>query len=503
MLHVTVMLVLILGLAGPFLLPHDDDSNENHGLDNICNFNPETSSSGVVNVPSEYSYWDFNLISNYPDQGWFGIDISFESGWRYVWEPLYYEEDYDEDGLTNYDEWFVYQSYPMDPNYDDDGFNDGAELYYHHNPFDNEGADLDGDGVLNCAEWHARTLPRDPDTDNDGLTDGQEINTYATDPLHPDPDGDGLSDIGEVYSLTDPFNNDTDGDGMTDGWESEYYMNPLEDDSIEDDDEDGLTAIEEFLHGTNPREEDTDGDTLLDGMEIYEFHTNPLQIDSDGDGVSDATEIQQGTDPLSMGDNLKTRACVIVAIISIIGLVIGTILFNIRQKRQRLKIEASRRELLKARSRYFKEKSEMYSEGWLEEKRRRQRHDLPPLRNYESYRYEGIRKSPARKRASHATVKREEPKTEQKTASQAPSTKVRDRGKFAPKANDDTVVVTKAVVRDYLKDKKAENETCVHFMKIKSDLGVISKRKEKKLRKILEQLVKFVRREKSTYVIII
>ena len=51
------------------------------------------------------------------------------------------------------------------------------------------------------------TDPADPDTDDDGLADGAEI-SRGTDPLLPDTDGDGVSDSEEVESGTDP--NDAD-----------------------------------------------------------------------------------------------------------------------------------------------------------------------------------------------------------------------------------------------------------------------------------------------------
>ncbi len=40
--------------------------------------------------------------------------------------------------------------------------------------------------------------PTDPDTDDDGLLDGAEVNTHGTNPLLADTDGDGLDDAGEL-----------------------------------------------------------------------------------------------------------------------------------------------------------------------------------------------------------------------------------------------------------------------------------------------------------------
>ena len=58
--------------------------------------------------------------------------------------------------------------------------------------------DPDGDGLPTTQEGPIGTNPNDPDTDDDGLSDGAEVNTHHTDPLNPDTDGDGLKDGAEV-----------------------------------------------------------------------------------------------------------------------------------------------------------------------------------------------------------------------------------------------------------------------------------------------------------------
>jgi len=77
------------------------------------------------------------------------------------------------------------------------------------------GADLDGDGLLNLFEFHARTNPNDDDTDADGLIDPQE-----------DFDGDGVSNFDEQGLGTSPWLKDTDDDGVTDANEVAYGMSP-------------------------------------------------------------------------------------------------------------------------------------------------------------------------------------------------------------------------------------------------------------------------------------
>ncbi|MHA1716444.1 MAG: hypothetical protein ACTSXP_12440, partial [Promethearchaeota archaeon] len=104
--------------------------------------------------------------------------------------------DLDGDGLSNYEEVYIY--------------NTSATLN-----------DTDGDRLLDGDEVNViGTNPLDPDTDGDGLTDGEDVNSFGTDPLNPDTDDDGLPDGEEVNSFgTDPLNPDTDDDGFSDGVE--------------------------------------------------------------------------------------------------------------------------------------------------------------------------------------------------------------------------------------------------------------------------------------------
>ena len=48
------------------------------------------------------------------------------------------------------------------------------------------------------------TDPNEPDSDEDGLEDGAEVNTHMTDPTVKDSDGDGLEDGEEVIYTKEP-----------------------------------------------------------------------------------------------------------------------------------------------------------------------------------------------------------------------------------------------------------------------------------------------------------
>ena len=89
--------------------------------------------------------------------------------------------------------------------------------------------DSDGDGLTDYEEIYIyNTNPNLIDTDFDGLTDYEEVKIYGTDPLNPDTDGDGLTDYEEVKVYgTDPLNPDTDGDGYSDYEEVMNGYNPL------------------------------------------------------------------------------------------------------------------------------------------------------------------------------------------------------------------------------------------------------------------------------------
>ena len=114
--------------------------------------------------------------------------------------------DTDGDGLGDYYEVFVTYTDPTMADTDENGVSDADE-------------DFDEDGLTNLDEFLNNTYPYIDDSDNDGLSDGDEVNKYGTDPLVADTDGDGLDDGDEIVLDTNPLVQDTDGDGIIDSKE--------------------------------------------------------------------------------------------------------------------------------------------------------------------------------------------------------------------------------------------------------------------------------------------
>ena len=154
---------------------------------------------------------------------------SEELSWTF--DDWQYLADTDEDGLPNLIEKEI-GSDPYNPDTDGDGLPDGYEaLTLGTDPTkpdtDDNGVldcdeDFDEDGLTNLQEYELGTEPYNDDTDGDGLNDGEEINTYNTDPLKKDTDDDGLEDSDEIYLGTDPTNPDTNENGILDGDEKFY-----------------------------------------------------------------------------------------------------------------------------------------------------------------------------------------------------------------------------------------------------------------------------------------
>jgi hypothetical protein len=96
--------------------------------------------------------------------------------------------DYDNDGLTDWEEINFYKTDPYNPDTDGDGYSDGDEVKNGYNPL--------GEGLLGLEYM---------DTDDDGLTDWEELYIYKTNPYNPDTDGDGYSDGDEVKNGYNPL----------------------------------------------------------------------------------------------------------------------------------------------------------------------------------------------------------------------------------------------------------------------------------------------------------
>jgi hypothetical protein len=274
-------------------------------------------------------------------------------------------EDYDNDGLDNFQE-FQEGTSPVNMDSDGDGIPDGTDI----DPLDPDpGSDLDMDGLNNFQEYLYGTDPGIADTDGDGLNDGTEVITgffgevidgeyktdtsvgkYYTNATNNDTDGDGLTDGEEVLTgwsgelingvyhtalgsgiyFTNASNSDTDLDGLDDHQElfgiSGFNTNASNSDSDHDKISDYDEVNEKFIYKTKPTLSDTDDDGLYDGIEIFtDFYpfedfntsiygcidsgkidgTNPEDPDTDDDGITDGWEFEFGN--ISRSD-VKDRA---------------------------------------------------------------------------------------------------------------------------------------------------------------------------------------------------
>ena len=111
---------------------------------------------------------------------------------------------------------------------DMDGMADEWEIE-HFNDLSRDGSEDEDlptpDGLTNKREHDQMTDPNDPDSDDDGLADGAEVDTHGSDPLDPDSDGDTLLDGAEVNTHnSDPTLVDTDGEGLNDADEVNQHM---------------------------------------------------------------------------------------------------------------------------------------------------------------------------------------------------------------------------------------------------------------------------------------
>ncbi|MEO7098612.1 MAG: hypothetical protein ABI162_04575 [Luteolibacter sp.] len=219
--------------------------------------------------------------------------------------------------------------------------------------------DYDQDGLTNAQEFLHGTNANDYDSDNDYLPDGWEIQhnlvaayhvqingtwVYGADGANGrtgDPDGDGIQNQYEYVLGFDPQNantggiadssKDRDADGMKDWQEAgtgkfkridgqdKYVFIKVLDwevaDGNGDYDQDGLANAQEFLHGTSFNDYDSDNDYLPDGWEIQHnlVAAESIQIngagvygsdgvngrtgDPDGDGIQNQYEYVLGFDP--------------------------------------------------------------------------------------------------------------------------------------------------------------------------------------------------------------
>ncbi|MBP7829734.1 MAG: S8 family serine peptidase [Kiritimatiellae bacterium] len=158
-------------------------------------------------------------------------------------DPTDGDDDYDHDGLTNYEEYLVrdglignmpddalwdYWSDPFNPDSDGDGMPDGWEVWYGLHPMDPVGTRVEGESVT---RYSVLATGGDPDSDGlwnlreynirfrfDAGADPYQVHGVSTDPHNPDTDNDGLGDGEEDRALrAHPLKQDTDGDWLLDG----------------------------------------------------------------------------------------------------------------------------------------------------------------------------------------------------------------------------------------------------------------------------------------------
>ncbi len=87
--------------------------------------------------------------------------------------------------------------YVLPPDTDRDGLPDGWEYGLGLDLFNASDAyedSFDEDGLTNIEEYMYKTSITNVDTDDDGLSDGLEVHVFVTDPTKKDTDGDGISD---------------------------------------------------------------------------------------------------------------------------------------------------------------------------------------------------------------------------------------------------------------------------------------------------------------------
>jgi len=131
----------------------------------------------MIHLDKKYHFLIFFLVI---------LVTAFLAYFSQAYNPDKYK-DSDNDGLTDYEEKTIYQTFWYDNDTDNDGFMDGNEVANGYSP---KQADL---------------KMADADTDNDGLNDDWEIK-LGTNLMIRDTDGDGYLDGSEVYHGFSPTN---------------------------------------------------------------------------------------------------------------------------------------------------------------------------------------------------------------------------------------------------------------------------------------------------------
>ncbi len=148
---------------------------------------------------------------------------SAESNIAIISYPIDWEDetDTDSDGLTDVYEKYYYETEFENPDTDGDKLPDGYEVYYlgtdplkidsNDNDICDGDEDFDEDGLSNLEEYQYATNPLIGDTDYDDLSDYDEVNTHNTDPNLDDSDGDKVLDGDEIELGLNPNSDMTNG----------------------------------------------------------------------------------------------------------------------------------------------------------------------------------------------------------------------------------------------------------------------------------------------------
>ena len=207
-----------------------------------ANINYSSSWAELVGTESEELSWtmdDWQYLADTDDDGLPNL-IEKEVGS----DP--YNPDTDGDNLPDGYEALTLETDPTKPDTDDNGVLDCDE-------------DFDEDGLTNLQEYEQGTELYNDDTDGDGLKDGEEIYTYGTDPLKVDTDDDGLDDGDEIYFETDPLNPDTDGNGVFDGNEKrlQTFIHEVENEDC------AVTEVRMSMEGTGNLQKTTTVESIM------------------------------------------------------------------------------------------------------------------------------------------------------------------------------------------------------------------------------------------------
>ncbi len=145
-----------------------------------------------------------------------------------------------------------------DTDIDDDGMNDDWEnsQFGDLTTTNNKNEDFDNDGLTNIEEFDVNTDPTNEDTDGDKITDKDDSNPL----LVLDENRNGLPDDWEAFYLVNSSKNDNDLDGLNNFFEFLLNLNPIDNDTNgngitdgdEDSDGDGVANRQEIIDGTDP-----------------------------------------------------------------------------------------------------------------------------------------------------------------------------------------------------------------------------------------------------------